>query len=307
MINVVTVHWRSTRWIEPQLRYLERNLGQPYRVFASLNGIEDEAIRARFHVALDLPGTHAEKLNELAGIVRLEAAPEEGLLFLDGDAFPVRPCGQWLDRLVASHPLAAVRRDENLGDQQPHPCFCLTTVGFWSQIDGDWREGGTWVNAAGQTTTDVGGTLLHQLADRGIEWRPLLRTNTHNPDPLWFGVYDHRIYHHGAGFRTRTSRLSWEHEAEARQRETVPLRGSSLEGLAIRAVREPGRLANLRPEHLELIRRGARISVAKQRRAWSLRQRARLAARNDRLEGAIYGQLLDDPGFFRQFDAGLAE
>jgi hypothetical protein len=39
MIHVATVHWRSERWIDPQLRYLERFLPGPFRVYAFLNEV----------------------------------------------------------------------------------------------------------------------------------------------------------------------------------------------------------------------------------------------------------------------------
>ncbi len=201
MINIVTVHWRSPRWIDPQLSYLASTIDTPYRVFASLNGIADHRLSDRFHFAADLEGSHAEKLNALAAVVLAEADPDDRLVFLDGDAFPVRPIGRWMDDVLDSYPLAAVRRDENLGDVQPHPCFTFTTCRFWADLGGDWREGGTWTSASGQETTDVGGTLLHQLRDGGHDWLPILRTNRHNPEPLCFGVYGHRVYHHGAGFR----------------------------------------------------------------------------------------------------------
>jgi hypothetical protein len=205
VLNVVTVHWQSPQWVNIQLRYLERNVDVPWRVFASLNGIE-KGLWDRFHFAADLEGDHPEKLNELADIVAGQSAPDDVLVFLDGDAFPVRPIGAWFESLLSSHPLAALRRDENLGDPQPHPAFCVTTVGFWKEIEGDWRAGYTWENAFG-TTTDVGGRLLQTLEERNLSWRPILRTNTNNIHPIWFGVYEHRIYHHGAGFRPRVSRL----------------------------------------------------------------------------------------------------
>ena len=201
MLNVVTVHWQSPRWIDPQLAYLERNVEVPYRVFASLNGIDDRRHRDRFHYAADLEGTHAEKLNALAATVIERSDADDLLVFLDGDAFPVRPVGRWMDEVLGAYPLAAVRRDENLGDVQPHPCFTFTTCRFWAELGGDWREGGTWTSAIGATTTDVGGNLLHQLAAGDHDWLPILRTNVHNPEPLCFGVYGHRVYHHGAGFR----------------------------------------------------------------------------------------------------------
>ena len=31
MLNVVTVHWKSEKWIDPQLSFLERNIDEPYR------------------------------------------------------------------------------------------------------------------------------------------------------------------------------------------------------------------------------------------------------------------------------------
>ena len=141
VLNIITVHWRSPKWIAPQLDYLEHNLDVPYRIFASLNGIDDPALWQRFHYAADLEGTHAEKLNALARVAIDQSDPGDQLLFLDGDAFPVRPIGSWVASTLQSVPLAAVRRDENLGDHQPHPCFCFTTCQFWESVDGDWREG----------------------------------------------------------------------------------------------------------------------------------------------------------------------
>ena len=39
MIHVATVHYRSDRWIDPQLRYLERFLPGPFRVYAFLTRV----------------------------------------------------------------------------------------------------------------------------------------------------------------------------------------------------------------------------------------------------------------------------
>lgn len=299
MLNVVTVHWQSPDWVEPQLRYLEQHAGQPFRVFASLNGIDDPDIWKRFHYAADLEGTHAEKLNELARTVVARADPSDLLLFLDGDAFPVRPMAAWMRSRLHDYPLVAVRRDENLGDRQPHPCFCVTTSGFWKEIDGDWREGGTWTNSAGVTTTDVGGNLLHNLADRGQRWLPLRRTNTHDANALWFGVYDHRVYHHGAGFRPRVSRVG----DHADTVERVPLRGSGIKGLALRAVRQPSSLLGIRPRHALVLPRAA-VAVADRRKQQRVEQRqARRRAEEERYERAVFARLLADPEFFREFDS----
>ena len=152
MINIATVHWQTAKWIDAQLHYVARACGDtPYRVFASLNGIDDEQIWARFHFAADLDGNHGSKLNQLASIIAEDASPTDVLIFLDGDAFPIRSLTPWVEESLESYPLIAVRRDENLGDCQPHPLFCATTVGFWQRIEGDWRPGGTWINTAGRT------------------------------------------------------------------------------------------------------------------------------------------------------------
>ena len=131
----------------------------------SLNGIEDKETWARFHFAADLEGSHARKLNELASIIAGDAEPTDILIFLDGDAFPVRLLTPWVQEMLQKYPLIAIRRDENLGDCQPHPSFCATTVGFWKDIGGDWQPGGTWINTAGRAVVDTGGNLLVALRD----------------------------------------------------------------------------------------------------------------------------------------------
>ncbi len=203
MIHVLTVHFMDDRWIGPQLRFLKRNLAPDHRVVACLNGI-DPAWNDCFHETHDLQGSHARKLNELARIVsRSGAADDDLLLFIDGDAFPIAPVT--VD-VLHGFPLAAVRRDEHQQDRQPHPSFCLTTVGFWNEIGGDWEQGHTWTIVGGQQVSDVGGNLLGLLETAGIEWRPLLRSNRVDIDPLNFGIYADIAYHHGAGFRVPKTR-----------------------------------------------------------------------------------------------------
>jgi hypothetical protein len=202
MFHVVTVHWRNPEWIEPQLRNVHRFLPADTRVYASLNGI-DASWNSRFAFAADLPGTHPEKLNALADVVSAQAAGDDILVFIDGDAFPIAPV---TEAVLGGMPLAAVRRDENLGDPQPHPCFAMTTVRFWNEIGGDWRAGYTWTNELGYRTSDTGGNLLGILRERGISWRPLLRSNPVEIHPIWFGIYGDVVYHHGAGFRGRVAR-----------------------------------------------------------------------------------------------------
>ena len=282
MINVLTVHWRTAKWIDVQLDYLRRNIEAPYRVWASLNDIDIPGTGDKFHFADDLPGTHAEKLNELARIVVDRSDPSDVLMFLDGDAFPIAPLCPWVTNVLTSYPLAAVRRDENLGDCQPHPCFCITTAGFWEHLGGDWRPGGSWRDTFGEQRTDVGGILLHQLQHSRTQWLPLVRTNTYNQHPVWFGVYDHRIYHHGAGFRNlRRSRADTDQAAT-----DGPLAGLTL-GQLIHAVRRrPRRLRRVRPRHI-----------------YSAIAKTLMLHRESRYESALFSRLSHDPLFYREFDA----
>jgi hypothetical protein len=222
------------------------------------------------------------------------------LLFVDGDAFPIRPISEWMATSLDAYPLAAVRRDENNGDVEPHPSFSFTTCGFWKEIAGDWREGGTWVNSLGRTTTCPGGNLLYILADRNIEWLPLLRTNTDNPHPLWFAVYGHHVYHHGAGFRPRYSRMDLYASEVGGPKST----GTTLEGLVMKAVRDPSRVGHLRPQHLAALPNAAKMSVVKQQRMWRMKRWEKEFAGEDPQEKAVFDRLLVDPEFWRDFEAG---
>lgn len=293
MIHVVTVHWMDPKWITPQLTYLERNVGMPYRTWASLEGITDPDQRARFDVVEDFEGMHADKLNALAQLVVEAADPEDLLVFIDGDAFPVRPIGQWMGGLLEQYGLAAVRRDENRGERQPHPCFCVTTVDLWSRIDGDWRSGGTWKSPGGEDVTDVGGTLLNQLREAGIDWLPLLRTNTEGVHPVWFALYADHVYHHGAGFRRRVSR--------------VDVAGNR--DLASPRLRDTVHLYRQRHEHpTELLRR---VNKKNLQRIWrGFRQelpnseQSRHLAEATALSDQMYNDLLADPEFFLRLGQG---
>src|SRR5437868_3986804 len=125
MIHIATVHWMSDRWVDLQVDYLRRNVDRPYMVYADLEGV-DPRHGGRFDVTTDLsarsedgPLPHARKLNALAELIGERADPDDVLVFLDGDAFPVAPLGDFLEDRLSRYPLAAIRRDENLGDVQP--------------------------------------------------------------------------------------------------------------------------------------------------------------------------------------------
>lgn len=208
MIHIATVHWKTDRWIPIQLRYLKRNITSPYRIYSFLSG-SATAYRDSFYFASCAPlKDHATKLNLLADIILNKAQSDnDPLIFIDGDAFPIAPTDEFIRNTLTEYPLAAIQRIENVGDIQPHPSFCLTTVGFWKEIRGNWQAGFQWRNFKNEVRTDVGGELLRILNENQITWKKLLRTDQLSDHELLFGVYHKLIYHHGSGFRNPVSMI----------------------------------------------------------------------------------------------------
>jgi hypothetical protein len=201
VLHVVTVHHRDPAWIEIQARYLRQHLSVPYVTWTSLQGI-DPSYGEHFDHVVDQAGGHAGKLNNLAVEVSFQADEGDLLMFIDGDAFPIADPMPLIRDGLAKAPLIAVRRAENCEDPQPHPCFCVTTVGTWRKLPGDWSTAHRWTNADGRRGSDVGGNLLRVLELSHTPWVDILRTNPIRDDPLLFAIYGDTIYHHGSGFRT---------------------------------------------------------------------------------------------------------
>ena len=283
MIYIATVHWMDPKWIIPQRKALSSHLQQPFRVFANLQGIEPR-YDEYFDSVTRIEGNHPEKLNDLASAVSKAAEPGDLIVFLDGDAFPVRGLDSWLSEVLRTCPLAAVRRDENAGDVQPHPCFCVTSVGFWNEIGGDWRNG-SWVTAEGNVANDVGGTLLAILDAHSISWRPILRSNEVNLHPVFYGLYERHVYHHGSGFRPPIARAD---------EGNVPV-AESEEYLYWKTRAHGKSLRELRPRHAKRLARLALDSARSRRLNAYIRKETR---RSD----DIYEQICSDPEFFRKFE-----
>ena len=187
MIYIATVHWVDPKWITPQRKALSSQLRQPFRVFANLQGIEP-ALRRVFRLrdpGRREPSGEAERSRSRHQQGSRTRGPDHvsrrGRLSRRADSIP-----GWTN-FSAGHPLAAVRRDENAGDIQPHPCFCVTTVGFWNEIGGDWRNG-SWMTAEGETWPAMSVARCWPSSNaRSISWRPILRSNAVNSAPglLW--------------------------------------------------------------------------------------------------------------------------
>ena len=165
--------------------------------------------------------------------------------------------------------LVAVRRAENGEDRQPHPSFCVIRAGDWERLRGDWSMGHCWETEWGELVSDSGGNLLATLERNGEKWTPLLRSNRHNPHPLWFAIYGDVLYHHGAGFR-------------------IPVARSISSG---------------RPRRRGVGQRRSMIgtTVRKLDSARVLRWQNRQMAASRKLGDRIFEQLTVDPDFYQQF------
>jgi hypothetical protein len=224
VLYIATVHYGSPRWIEIQARHLRQHISVPYQAWSSLQAI-DPSYAVHFDRVINQAGVHAGKLNHLAMEISHEAQDSDLLMFLDGDAFPIAdPMPLILDSLEKA-PLVAVRRAENLDDRQPHPCFCVTTVGTWRDLHGDWSEGHRWADRNGRAVTDVGGNLLRSLELTGTPWVEVLRSNRKNLDPLFFAIYGDVIYHHGAGFRRGAFRAHGQSRPKLLRAPEIPVVG----------------------------------------------------------------------------------
>jgi hypothetical protein len=224
MIHIATVHWNTAKWIDIQQYYLRKHLQSPYRIYAWLNNIPFAPLDSFYYTCSKPIISHAVKLNILADVISASSIQDDDILiFLDGDAFPIGDLESLIRQQLKVYPLMAVQRLENNGDIQPHPCFCATTVAFWRRIQGDWNAGYQWQNKDGAWVSDVGGNLLKQLRAKQVAWYPLRRSNKRNLHPIFFGVYDHVIYHHGAGFREPWTRLDSANASTTRWLQWLPL------------------------------------------------------------------------------------
>ena len=286
MIHIATVHWQSEHWIDVQLSYLARNISQPFRVYAWLNNVPGDHCRKFHYVNTESVSDHAVKLNILADLIYFDSNRHDDLIiFLDGDAFPIGDVIAFARQKLEKQQLVAVQRLENNGDLQPHPCFCVTTVGFWKRIGGDWKQGYEWNNSQGEPVTDVGGNLLGLLRREKVDWHPMLRSNRINLHPLWFGIYEGLIYHHGAAFRQPLSRIDIaKASADARRTWRWPLVAmlKRLTGTS------PG--SDRRPWQRDLWLFNPQRSLEKQ-----------ATQRNRDLLDRIFKGLRSDPEFYREF------
>jgi hypothetical protein len=265
LLYVATVHHMSPAWIEIQQRHLREHISVPFETWTSLQGIDPSYAR-HFDRVISSRGPHAGKLNHLALEIAHVADEDDLLMFLDGDAFPIADPMPLIEESLAQAPLMAVRRAENVDEPQPHPCFCVTTVGTWRSLPGDWSLGATWHEVGGELVSDVGANLMRALDLKGMPWVELLRTNGTHLHSLFFGIYADTVYHHGAAFRsTMLTRQDRELLHRSRRSTRIPLLG-----LALRRLERRRQLAWMRANRERTSERGEEIreAIARGGREW---------------------------------------
>jgi hypothetical protein len=212
LIHIATMHYRDDRWIDLQQRYLERHTHEPYRTYASLEGV-DSSYLSRFDQAWDetgpteppLPNRRIEpKLDRLTDTILSVGEPEDLMVFMHGDTIPITDWVPPIRAMTQESGLAGICREE-IDEPIPHWSFVATTVGFWHELGADWSRGPAWP-LNGKEESDTGATLWRRLETQGVPWRRLLRSNQTNLNPLLFGVYGNLVYHHGAAFRPSITR-----------------------------------------------------------------------------------------------------
>lgn len=209
MLHICTIHWKNSNWVDIQLEYLNKFITVPYQVYTLYSGFEmnEQQIQGFFSCCSTDEVSHPAKLNKLTGKVNRND-PNDYLLFLDNDCFPVADISYLLDKLE-EYPLIAIQRKELNGQPTPHPSFCLTTVGFWNSLNVGWGVGAKpYKDDQGQDVKDTGTALYWKLVEEKIKWLPLHRTSGLTDHPVLFSIYDGTIYHHGAG--SRPARTRWD-------------------------------------------------------------------------------------------------
>lgn len=193
MINVVTVHWKSRFFQEVQYENIAKNL-KDFRIWAFVDKVPKkggDADTARYFYHADSGQTnHLVKLDMLADLVCEASTPEDVILFMDGDAWPVAPMQEFIQESLAKFPVGGVVRTEN-SEKYPHPCFTFTTVGYWRSNLPLWSKN---INQ-----------LVKVLESRKESWTKIQRSGGLTDHQVFFSIYGEMVYHHGAGFRLPVS------------------------------------------------------------------------------------------------------
>lgn len=203
------------QWFDLQWRFLSKTTKNFDHVTVMSDGSVPSAFADRSEIipsgaAAGSNIAHSHGLRLLLEHFRARAAEYDYFLFLDSDAFPIRP--GWLEflsqKLEERYDIAVALRPENLEtrlhasilvakrEALPHLSFEVAAVGM---------------DLAGADEVDV--VVPAYQFERRARAFPLLRSNAVNVHPLLCGLYYDLFYHNGCGSRPVAIRADsyWQH------------------------------------------------------------------------------------------------
>jgi len=198
---------RKYPWPMLQMAQLRRHTASGYTVFAYGNRLcqEHEAYFRQckevvYFSSNEIPnGACVDDVWPIRNWLTRQAIKQfKWIVHLDSDAFPI--AGDWLpryaSRISSRCPVVAVERTVQEGEywhQSADRCFVMFSRSGFRTHAFDFTKVGV---------TDAGAAISQHLEAQGLQWHPLRRTNRVNFNPIAAGVYDDRVYHHGAGSRS---------------------------------------------------------------------------------------------------------
>ena len=209
------------------LDYLRSFTDGPYRIYGVALRLSDDLTHKLQEVGVALPEIPEFKLAEYAGNAKQSDEHSHYLdqlvdfSFRDGcshsttfdmDSWPiVKGWNSYYCRfLTPDIPVIAMQRVETK-DNFPNPAFTMIHKSFWRLGQSSFA----FYNPRCKYTIEElkgivlsrfqsGAGILAELRLNKKRFFPLLRTNQWNPHPIMCGIYDHTIFHFGAGSRQPT-------------------------------------------------------------------------------------------------------
>jgi hypothetical protein len=246
MIHYITVHFSSDKWVDIQLKHIEK-FTSDYKVWCFFDEHMDTSPhKHKFNFLKNhdniegISGSydHATKLDNLFKIVAKDknTKDDDVVIFLDSDAFPIDNVNEYIEPKLKCYNLAGVSRPENdNGHCCIHPCFTFSTVGFWKKNNLTWH--GVDMNfPIVNPINDTGGLLYQDISKKNIKCYKIYKTKKSSIDvhPAFFSSYGDIAYHHGAGSRKFFSRS--ETAFIRKNRDFFNLKYSSINELALREI-----------------------------------------------------------------------
>ena len=203
MIHILTIHYKD-KWVDIQKKQLEKFVDEEYKVYTRL-GENFDKHKDKFDGALEGKGHWTESMGVLLDFIHQNAKPNDKVLLLDSDAFPIKPISSFMNEKLKDYPFVSCQEPEHEIDNTrkiPHPMFMLFEAKHI--LEGDLEPYLNTIIDHGTGTWWDG--VIDWLSKNNYDYYPIERSNQVNLHPLYFGVYENMIYHHWAGSRKMITR-----------------------------------------------------------------------------------------------------